>query len=111
MKQSFIFGTIASLSVVAFASAQVATSTLVNLPPQEGNLKPCSGPATISTTTPASTTASTTFTLSGCLVPPPPMPQQSPMVLEVNGQGQVLLRGAVQTINTDSLTVKTWGGV
>lgn len=35
----------------------------------------------------------------------------TPQVLEVNGQGKVLLRGTVTAVSSSSVSVKTWGGV
>jgi hypothetical protein len=40
----------------------------------------------------------------------PVSPNASKMVLEVGPQGKVLLRGTVDVVNTNSLTVKSWGG-
>lgn len=32
-------------------------------------------------------------------------------VLEINGRGQVLMRGTVQSVTPEAITVKSWGGV
>lgn len=41
--------------------------------------------------------------------PSGPRPKQ-PQVLEVNGKGNVLMRGTVTAANGDSLTISSWGG-
>ncbi|MHB0865409.1 MAG: hypothetical protein ACYC1Y_00665 [Minisyncoccota bacterium] len=37
-------------------------------------------------------------------------PRTQPMVLEVNKNGGILLRGTVSSVSSDSVTVKSWGG-
>ena len=37
-------------------------------------------------------------------------PRTQPMVLEVSPRGRALLRGTVDSVSADSLTVKSWGG-
>ncbi len=38
-------------------------------------------------------------------------PHAQPMVLEIGPRGKVLLRGTIESVSADSLTVKGWGGI
>jgi hypothetical protein len=60
-----------------------------------------------STTSTVTSTPSTTLSINSHSANSHPMP----LIVEIDPAGNVLMRGTVSSINTDSLTLKTWGGI
>jgi hypothetical protein len=51
-----------------------------------------------------------TSTMDSPVIPAPPSDAPAPMVTTIDASGNILIRGVVQSVGTDSLTLAGWGG-